>query len=454
MLLVTILSACAVRTNFKSETNTKINQINIEENLIEDDMPIYNKNNIDLPIDNYFLWRAAKAGDTVYFYATNNLRNNIFYIYNINEKSCIQLDIDILGNIHSIDALGNCLYILVDIKDDAGNSSYTISKYDMDSKSMTSVQLQTIMRGAEVLEIKEFCVVDGQVYANTFDSIYRFDNVGNIAAQIELNNICNGPYRTTTDGILRIYSCTSSDAIIQELDSELQLVCQYTLSGHYNNLFQGVSPDQIFVSDQNSIYSLDLETGDKKPYVNILRYNLSVANFIPLSAESFFTIQAGHPTLWLAGKQGDTDSSRILKCATYNASYELKCAISLFNYNHDDIKIDLIDYSIYDDGITKLIVEMTAGKIPDIFDLSSIPLTGLKSAGYLQNIEDYLLGKGMVPNIMESLKSKDGIFELVPGFQITAMASADFAAHQINTNTLLTLAEKASKKGAICFLNI
>ena len=68
-------------------------------------------------------------------------------------------------------------------------------------------------------------------------------------------------------------------------------------------------------------------------------------------------------------------------------------------------------------------------------------------------LEGYFSDKDIVPNILDCLKSDDGVFELVPGFQLVAMAGSSeyFSAHNINADGLLLLAEKANSEGKYLF---
>ena len=322
---------------------------------------------------------------TLFFYGTDSSHNNLFYMYDINKDVCTKLDIFISEDVHSIDAADGYLYILI-----SRNNDYAIYRFDVDTHKTIAIPLQKTSGEEGSMQISGFSVLDSKIYVNFWTEMYCFDDTGKVMAQIKLENTWNRLVRFLNNNdksTLITYSLANNSFVIQELDSELQLVCQYVLGSKYNYLFQGFSNNQIFLSDNNNIYSLNLETGDKHRYLSILQYNLDISNFIPISDESFFTTQGGIPTLWTVDDENDPNAISTLKCATYNPSYELQCAVSLFNFNHDRIKIDIIDYSIYNDGMTKLLVEMTAGKVPDILDLSSMPIAALKLSGFLENLD-------------------------------------------------------------------
>ncbi len=453
LALVLTLSACMDKANIESGGDAKNKQFQIKENILEDECPSYKRAAVDLPSDKSFVRLAVKTENIMYYCAANELGANLFYKYDISENLCTQLDIEISGNVHSIDAADNYLYILVNQLDDKGNRSYEFKQFDTVTQNTRSILLDKATGEKEGIEIAGFSALGDRIYVNAFDSIYCFDDAGKLQAEIKTENVCKGMFNSIYDDSLKMYNYVNNSVVIQEVNPELQLNCKYVLSTRYNEVFQGLSHNQIFVTDENNIYSLDLETGNKRPYVNIPLYNLRTSNFIPLSNESFFTIQSGVPTFWIAGTEEDTEQITILKCATYNASYELQVAVSLFNYNHEDIKIEIADYAVYNDGLTKLMVEITAGKIPDIFDLTGVPKSTLNSSVLLENLEGRLPKSTIVPNILELLKEDDGIFEIVPGFKIAAMAGSSkyITAPTMDVDILIDLAEKAHSEGKNLF---
>lgn len=446
LLLVFVLSACTDKTSIGAENNLKSNQINIKENLIETDGTIYNGTSIILANEEIFVWLAAKTENTIYFYAIDESRTNLFYEYDIANNESKLLDINVEGNIQSIDAFDNCLYVLVNRNANEESNGYEFKVYNTVTQDMKSIIIDEVITATDSFGIIDFTVVDSKIYVNAFNSIYCFNDNGKMNAEVKVENIWREILYSVNDDCLMLYNYINNSFVVQKIDFNLEPTFTYTISRKYNEAFAGILDNQIFVTDENSVYSLNLDTGDKKQYVSILLHNLDISSFIPLSNESFFTIQNGIPTIWTASAQKEEEQTAVLKCATYNASYELQVAVSLFNYNHDDIKIDVVDYSQYDEGMTKLIAEITAGNIPDIFDLSSIPITTLSSSGYLQNLEGYLSGKNIVPNILETLRKDEGIFELVPGFRVAAMAgsSAYINSDTLDVDNLLELAEKAS----------
>jgi len=449
-LTVLVLCACVDKTISENsskgtgEADVENEQFEVEEKLLNSGTRIYKKSAIDLPNNDSFVLSAVKAdaGDLLYFYAVDESRTNLFYAYDMTNHSCTQLDIDIPGKVDSLDAANNSLYILINENDVEENGRYEFMKYDCTTRELTSILFDNTAAVSDELRIAGFSVVADQLYVNALEEMYCLDAAGKITDGVQMENVWQGLSRWT-DGLM-LYRNFDSRFVVQMMDYHLRLTRNYCSDTTYSDAFPGFSDHEIFVADDTCIYTLDLDTGDKKAFVNILLNNLYVSSFIPLSEESFFTIQNGAPTLWTASAE-DTEQNVILKCATYNASNELQSTVSFFNYHHDNIKIDLMDYSVYDDGLTKLTTEIAAGKMPDLIDLSAVPLTNLQSLGLLQNIQAYLSGKDLVPNLFETLKRDGGIYEFVPGFQVVTMASSHqyIPSASLTAEELLSLAETA-----------
>lgn len=444
-----MLSGCADTNGNKSG----VKELNIKENLLESEGVSYNRTVIGLPNKDSLLKNAAKSNDVIYFSAIDNNGSNTFYKYDIEEGLCTELDIAVSSNVHSIAASDNCLYILLNTSDTTEENIYELKKYSNETNVLETIPLDKIIGGEAGVEIAGFTVLDNSIYINAFNNIYCVDNSGALKATFKAENFWTGMFACDYEESILLYNDINNNFVVTATNGKLKPSSKYIFNTKYSKMFQGLSSEKVFVTDENNIYSLNLKTGDKKPYVNISLYNLNTSSFIAISDEIFFTIQNGVPTIWSRASEDSEAQMTVLKCAAYDASFELQLAVSLFNYNHSDIKIEIIDYSTFNDGLTALMVEITAGNTPDIIDLSNIPISAFNSKGLFENLEPRLLKKDLLPNIPEILKTDDGIFELVPGFQIAVLAgnSEYFSNKSLNIDDLLRLNEKVTSEGKYLF---
>ena len=64
-------------------------------------------------------------------------------------------------------------------------------------------------------------------------------------------------------------------------------------------------------------------------------------------------------------------------------------AMNRFNREHEDMQIEVRDYSD-EDGLDRLRTEIMAGKVPDIIELNALPYRLLIQQGYLENLWPYI----------------------------------------------------------------
>lgn len=93
------------------------------------------------------------------------------------------------------------------------------------------------------------------------------------------------------------------------------------------------------------------------------------------------------------GAELDSSAKEILIYANLNPSDQARDEIENFNKTHDTVQIEVRDYS-GEEGRKRLMVEIAAGRIPDILDMRGsegwMPYRQLATAGYLENLWTYI----------------------------------------------------------------
>ena len=125
-----------------------------------------------------------------------------------------------------------------------------------------------------------------------------------------------------------------------------------------------------------------------------------------------------------------------LTLATLYLGYEYKNAIIDFNRKSDKYRIEVTDYSEYntdDDysaGLTKLTTEIMAGTVPDIIDLSEMPVTQLASKGILEDLYPYIDSdseldrSNFFENVLAAFEHNGKLVSTVSGFSINTVLGA------------------------------
>ena len=112
-------------------------------------------------------------------------------------------------------------------------------------------------------------------------------------------------------------------------------------------------------------------------------------------------------------------------------------AVINFNRSHDDVRIELRDYSQYNNekdwsaGLTKLTTEIMAGNMPDIISVSErIPYRQLAAKGLLEDLYPYMEADGsfnkedFFPNVLSALEVDGKLYAACAGFSVQTVAGA------------------------------
>ena len=112
-------------------------------------------------------------------------------------------------------------------------------------------------------------------------------------------------------------------------------------------------------------------------------------------------------------------------------------AVINFNRSHDDVRIEIKDYSQYNNekdwsaGLTKLTTEIMSGNMPDIISVSEqIPYRQLAAKGLLEDLYPYMEAEGsfnkedFFPNVLSALEVDGKLYAACAGFAVQTVAGA------------------------------
>ncbi len=127
----------------------------------------------------------------------------------------------------------------------------------------------------------------------------------------------------------------------------------------------------------------------------------------------------------------------VLTMAVMYVDYNTQNAVINFNRSHDDVRIELIDYSEYNTeedwsaGLTKLTTEIMAGNMPDIISVTEqIPYRQLAAKGLLEDLYPYIKADGsfdkedFFPNVLSAMEIGGKLCAVCSGFTVQTVAGA------------------------------
>ena len=127
----------------------------------------------------------------------------------------------------------------------------------------------------------------------------------------------------------------------------------------------------------------------------------------------------------------------VLTMAVLYLDYNTQNAVIDFNRSHDNVRIEIKDYSQYNNekdwsaGLTKLTTEIMAGNMPDIISVSEqIPYRQLAAKGLLEDLYPYMEAEGsfnkedFFPNVLSALEVDGKLHTACAGFSVLTVAGA------------------------------
>lgn len=210
------------------------------------------------------------------------------------------------------------------------------------------------------------------------------------------------------------------------------------------NLMTGKGYDYYY-NDGNSIWAGNLDSEEKVEILNFINSDINgntVGNIIPLSADKFFAtaydeVNYNQYCMILDRVPDEQVAQReLISLSTPRLNYNLRTAVIRFNKSNDKYRIVVNDYSIYatdDDynaGASRLSTDLTAGKIPDIIQITDqLPYDSLVSKKLFTDLyalmdADSTFDRSLYfENIFKACETDGKLYSLIPRFQLMTFAA-------------------------------
>ena len=191
-------------------------------------------------------------------------------------------------------------------------------------------------------------------------------------------------------------------------------------------IYVAMDPEQILyrLNEQGEKEFL-LDYSDGRSYTNLHEIiALSDGRYIGYTSQGYFIIGKTNGD----AQSADSIERKVITIATYGHNSPLISEQALsFNNQNDEYKIEIIDYSIFDDGVTRLNVEFIAGTAPDMIYwgygkagiVANFNPEIYSRAGVLVDLYEHIDGDddmdrdSLLPNLLEALESTSGeLFEM------------------------------------------
>lgn len=222
-----------------------------------------------------------------------------------------------------------------------------------------------------------------------------------------------------------------------------------------NRLIVGGGDYDVYYTNGSNFYGLDLETGESTKVLNWINCDVDTRymNTYNIGVLDDGRI-VGIENRWY--RSGDNDSGRSetnlvtltkqpysslpqrtrLTYASQYLDYNARSAIIDFNRSNGEYRIEVLDYSEYNTeedysaGLTKLKTEIMSGKVPDIIDLSGLPVEELAAKGILADLYTFidndseLSRDDFFPSVLKAIESDGKLYRTASSFAIQTVVGA------------------------------
>lgn len=232
--------------------------------------------------------------------------------------------------------------------------------------------------------------------------------------------------------------------------------------GYLYNVANGTGDYLFFYRDGNSVYGYRRDTQRSEKLFNYLNLDLSpdaVGSLLPRPDGSFLAVYNENelpirPTGMddtgrvpaLSGTRlatvrpvpaSEVMAKQHLTLATQSLDWMTQQAVLRFNRSREDVHIDVVDYSEYNNeksgwsaGVTKLKTEILSGHMPDILDLAGMPMRQLAARGLLLDqgalldADGELRREAFLPNILRAMTEGEVLCAIPASFAVRTAVGA------------------------------
>ena len=245
--------------------------------------------------------------------------------------------------------------------------------------------------------------------------------------------------------------CYERGELIGLLDLEEKgLKDKVQLGDFVNGMAAGDGEYPVIYSAGDSVYGLNFETGEPVKLFNWIDCDVAREG-----DESFCMLQDGRIVttstqetvngiendLIVLSKTapGETAQKKVLRLAVMNLYPFTSRMVSRFNRSNPDYRIEVTDYSQYNDytsaneeernaGINRLQTEIIAGDMPDILDISLLSADRLGSKGLVEDLYPYmdadpeLNRSDLLEHVIQAFEENGKLYQTVGNFYILTTA--------------------------------
>lgn len=397
-------------------------------------------------------WMTEVYGTTLYRMNTDGTG-----LAKIEGFAPIQDDLGNTADLRSmtIDSTGNfwlveCLYVPeydADFNYVDSTETFFLRKLDNNGNELFKAELTDVLETNEwgYIYVNSIAVdSNDHIYLTAEQNIYILDSEGKKLKKLSKENQWFDYLVTLSDGSVGV-TLWEDGYMLQTIDTtSMDWGKSYPLPVNAYNIYTGGGNYELYSSDQSYLYGMNLKTGENETLLNWISADVNfndVQSVIPLDDNrvlcSTYSWENENSQMELVmltkTPYAEVPQKEVLTMATVSLGYELRSEIIKFNKTHPTHRIEVTDYSMYNTndnyeaGMQKLNTEIIGGKIPDLLDMSNIPIKQYVAKGLLEDLYPYLdkdstVGREDILDVVLRATENDGkLYQVVSSFAVSTM---------------------------------
>ena len=362
--------------------------------------------------DSLILSEAAEGGDRL-------------YRFNMVSQAAYELEVPEGLSIVSMDSGPDSQVCILNSEADGSYSIFLIKPDD----SLEKLDIPECRALEDELPSALF-MAQGGYLLNTFGHIVALGREGGLLREFDcgsrlLQNYVDVVGSGGDEALVLISGADGTEVWV--MDPELEIKEKHSFPESYLDFYSG-NGGYIYARDTGMVFRLDYRSGERQALVNTGLSKMYGSTFLPLSEDCIYSNAGGGLNVW---SPWDGQEPKVLTLAVYDQPMQLAPLVSAFNDSSPDCRIEILDYSIYDNadvpdqGLTRLNLDILSGNGPDIMELSSFNPNFYSSKGLLQDLSTFLEAEGdlgLNESLTGLLEYKGGLYELVPAYDIYSLS--------------------------------
>ena len=308
--------------------------------------------------------------------------------------------------------------------------------------------------------VESALIAEDTLYTSYKKSIYTFDMKGNLKKVYNFgNNISEMTF--TEKGQFYVYGYNGNGSnndnfFIKELNIETGQIGNPINLNNYriHNATLCTSKNNLYMNDSNNVYCFNTETLETALLFNWINSDINsnnIKNYFPINEKNFLVLSGSYKnesntlSVEIASlkkvKASTIKEKTILKLSCANTSHQVKQKITSFNKENKDYRIELTDYSHYENPAIQLSLDINSGKIPDILCIESLPVSQYIQKGLLTDLYPFMekdsevRKEDFIESILKSVEVDEKLYFMGSSFTMRSLIGSKKNLGDIETLT-------------------